>query len=147
MNMLKQVKQVRHSNAVAAGTSTITPSDGIDMRGFRGCRFTILWGTITASGVQSAAIHTSKDDGSSDSFTALADTKVTVADSDDNKTTIIDIYEPRERFLKCIISRATQNSVIDGIIADLYDPQDAPVTQDGTVQGSELHVAPAEGAE
>lgn len=145
MNMLKRVKAIRHSNAVAAGTTTITPSAGIDMQGFRGCRFTVLWGAIVAAGVQSAEVHSSLDDGSDDAFTALLGSKVTVADDDDTKMTIIDVYEPRERFLKCIINRATQNSTVDGIIADLYDPTDAPVTQDSTVQGSELHHAPAEG--
>ena len=117
MNLSKRVKLVRHSNAVAAGTTVITPSSGVDTKGFRGCMFVVHWGAIVAGGVQSIEAHQSSDDGSADAYTALAGSKVTVGDDADNKLTWIDVHEPRERFLKCVVNRATQNSAIDSITA------------------------------
>jgi hypothetical protein len=138
-------KTVRHSNAVAAGQTTITPSAGIDTQGYSHCRFIVLWGTITATGVQSAKVQQSSDDGVADTFADLTGTSVSVADDDDNKMTIIDINNPAERYLKCIISRATADSVVDGIIAILSRHDTAPTAQDSTVQGWEQHDQPAEG--
>lgn len=138
-------KTIRHSNAVAAGTSTITPSAGIDCQGFNHCRFIVLWGAIVSGGAQSAKVQQSSDDGSSDAYADLTGTSVTVADDDDNQLTIIDINNPAERYLKCIVLRATQNSTVDGIIA-ILSRHDTPVSsQDATVQGWEEHNQPAEG--
>jgi hypothetical protein len=145
-NISKQTKLVRHSNAVAAGVTTITPSAGIDTKGFAGCLFIVHWGAIVATGVQSIECHSSTDDGAADAYTALLGSKVTVADTDDNKITYLDIYHPRERYLKCIVNRATANSTVDAITALLYDPVVMPTTHDATtVSGGELHVAEAAG--
>ncbi|MCH8149762.1 MAG: hypothetical protein IH987_17545 [Planctomycetes bacterium] len=81
-----------------------------------------------------------------DPYTALTGTKVSVADSDDNKLTTVDVYAPRERYLKCVINRGTANSTLDGIVAEQYDRFEEPTTDDATVSGSETHVSPAEGA-
>ena len=142
---LQNILTLRHSNAVAAGTTAITPSSGVNMAGYSACRFIVSWGAITASGVQSVEVHQSSDDGSSDAYTALAGTKVTVADDDDNKLTIIDIQHPGECYLKCIVNRATQNSAIDGIIAMLSMAKTQPASEHADVQGYELHDGMAEG--
>jgi len=137
----------RHSNAVAAGTSTITPANGIYMAGYDSVTFLVLWGTITTSGAQSIEVHSSSDDGDSDSYTALASTKVTVADSDDNKVTYVTVHHPPEDYVLCVVNRATQNSVLDGIVAVQYNGSvTRPVTQGSTVSGGETHVWPAEGS-
>ncbi len=146
MNLSKAIKITRHSNAVADGTGTVTPSSGIDMKGFEGCLFKVLFGSITSGAATSIEVHTSSDDGSSDAYTAILGTGVTVADDDDNKVFWIDVYRPRERYLKLIILRATQNSTVDGIVAEQYSPKSKPTTHDSTtVGGGELHVSQAEG--
>ena len=145
MQLGKNSKLTRHSNAVAAGTSTITPGSGIDMQNFESCLFMILWGAIVSGGVQSVEAHQSSDDGGSDAYTALLGSKVTVTDTDDNKITYVDVVKPRERYLKLIVNRATQNATVDGIIAIQYGPRKMPITQDSTVSGGETHVSPAEG--
>lgn len=146
MNLSNAVKMTRHSNAVAAGSSDITPSSGIDMANFEGCMFVVEFGAIVASGVQSIEVHTSSDDGVADSYTALIGSNVTVADDDDNQIFYVDVYRPRERYLKLIVNRATQNSTVDGITAIQYEPRNMPVTHDSTtVGGGEIHVSPAEG--
>lgn len=144
-NFSKRIKTIRHSNSEGAATSTITPSNGIDTQGFDSVEFEVLWGAITGSGVQSVEVHTSSDDGDSDSYTALAGTNISVADDDDNGITIVDIHRPPERYVKCIVNRATQNSAVDGIVAHLYNAREIPITEDSTVTGSEFHNAPIEG--
>jgi len=144
MNISKRTKLQRVSNAVAAGTTTIT-SSAVDTKGFRGCRFIVPFGAIVSTGVQSVEIHQATT--STGTYAAMAGTNVALADTDDNKIVNIDIRSPREQFLKCVVNRATANSTVDGIFAELYDPAIVPTTDDATtVIGSELHVAPAEGA-
>lgn len=147
MNLSKQVKITRHSNAVAAGTTDITPSAGIDMSGFEGCLFMVDLGTITASAVTSIKVQQSSDDGSSDAYSDLEGTSVTIADTDDNKIAYVDVYRPQKRYLKLIVDRGTQNAVVDGITAIQYGPRVLPTTHDSTtvLSGSEVHASPAEG--
>lgn len=150
MSLIRALSQAakitRHSNAVAAGTTTITPSSGIDMQGYDGCLFLVAFGAITASGVQSVKVQQSDDDGVSDAYSDLEGTSVSVADDDDNQLVWVDVARPQKRYLKVIVSRATQNSAIDGILALQYGSKVEPVTHDSTtVLGGELHVSPDEG--
>jgi hypothetical protein len=137
---------IRHSNAVAAGQTTITPSSGVDMAGFEEVTFLVCWGTIDSTGVQSIEVHQSSDDGASDSYTAITGTNVTAADTDDNKITYVTVRQPTERYVKCIVNRDTADSTVDGIIAVQYGASAKPTTQGSTVSGGEIHVGPAEGS-
>ncbi len=108
--------------------------------------FLVHWGTITATGVQSIEVHQSSDDGASDTYTAITGTNVSAADDDDNQITYVDVYKPREQYVKCVINRATANSVVDGITAIQYGASRKPTTHDSTtVSGGEIHVSAAEG--
>ena len=143
---LEKLTPILHSGPVAAGTTTITPSSGVNCAGSNAVRFIVSWGAIVASGVQSIEVHQSSDDGSSDTYTAIAGTKITVADDDDNTLTVIDILNPGEQYLKCIVNRATQNSAINNIIAlVLPDASPASLTAGSTVNGYEVHNFAAEG--
>jgi hypothetical protein len=138
-------KFIRHSNAVADGQTAITPTASIDMQGYERCTFVVAWGAIAPTGVQSIEVHqSSASDGSGDAFTALLGSKVVVTDADDNKLTTVEIYRPRERYLKCVVNRGTADSAIDGIVALLSNKGGRFVT-DATVSGSEVHASPAEG--
>ncbi len=76
----------------------------------------------------------------------LEGTDVAIADDDDNKLAVLDVYRPQERYVRLVVNRATQNAVIDGVIALQYKGRKAPVTHDvTTVAGAELHVSPDEG--
>ena len=146
-NLSSTGKITRHSNTVAAGTSDITPSSGIDMQdGYDGCLFMVEMGTITATAVTSIEVHQSSDDGGNDSYTAIVGTKVVIADDDDDKVFWLDMVRPRERFLKCIVKRGTANAVLEGITAIQYGAHTRPTTHDAaTVGGGERHVDAAEG--
>lgn len=133
------------SNAVAAGTSTITPSAGIDMAGYTGCLIIVVFGAITAGAATSIKCQGSSDDAAADSYADLTGTSVTVADDKDNKAFYLDIIEPVERYIKPIVLRATQNAAVETIIAIQYGASRRPTTHSTTVSTGELHQGEAEG--
>lgn len=146
MNLTRNVQTQRlkvdgTSYTLSAGTSDVA-SEAVDRQGFRGVRFIVGWGAIVSGGVQSINGQTSSDNSN---FNDIAGTSITVADTDDNKVTILEIYNPLERYLKIEVLRETQNATVDFLIAELFDPYEKPVAQHSTVQGQEIHVSPAEG--
>lgn len=143
--LLIQNKIVRHNNGAAAGTSTITPSAGIDMQGFNSCVFLVLLGALTDTTVPSIKVQQSDDDGVADAYSDLEGTAYSVTDADDNEIIAVEIIRPAKRYLKLILARATANTVLDGIVAILGGAQSHPVTQPATINGAEVHVSPAEG--
>ena len=143
MNISKNQKITRHSNAVAAGTTVITPASGVDMEGFETCIFIVSMGAITATAVTSIEVHQSSDDST---YNALEGSNVAIADDDDNQVFYVEVVKPKDRYLKCIVNRATANAVVDGIIAIQGCASKAPVVHDATtVGGGETHVSPDEG--
>ena len=136
-------KTTRVSNAVAAGTTDIN-STGIDMQNFEGVAFEVLFGAITAGAVTSIKLQQSDDDGSSDAYSDLEGSAVTVADDDDNQVFIAEVYRPRKRWVRAVVDRATQNAVVDGIVARQYSPRQLPVSQPPTTT-QEVNISPAEG--
>jgi len=145
MNMHANCKVSRVMNAVAAGT-TDQNSASVDMADFEGVIFLAAFGTLTATQVTSLKAQQSSDDGSSDAFADLEGTSVgPLADADGNKMLALDVYRPRERYVRATIDRGTANAVIDGIVAIQYGARKAPVTHSTTVSASEVSVSPAEG--
>jgi len=138
-------KVIRHSNAVAAGTSTITPSGSIDLANAEGVMFLVAFGTITGSAVTSIKLQQSDDNGVADGFSDIVGTSLTVPDTASNKIFVVDHYKPTKRYVKVIVSRATQNAVLDGITAVVYGTRNQPITADSTVGGSEQHSGAIEG--
>lgn len=143
-NLANEVKVTRVMNAVAAGTTDQT-SSVVDMLGWDGCMFITSFGTITTGAVTSVKLQ---QDTASGFGTAadLAGTAQTVADTDDNKSVIHDIYRPQERYVAVVIDRGTQNAVIDGVWALQYKGRRQPTTHDSTtVIGCETYNSPSEG--
>lgn len=146
MQLSKETKLTRHSPAVAAGTSLITPSGSIDMAGYEGCLFVASFGAITAGAVTSIKLQQSSDNGVADGFSDVAGSSVSVPDDGDNKVFYLDAYKPTKRYLKLLVVRGTQNAVLDSIMAIQYGPRTLPTTHDpATVGGGELHISPTEG--
>ncbi|OGF05251.1 MAG: hypothetical protein A2W00_04700 [Candidatus Eisenbacteria bacterium RBG_16_71_46] len=149
-NLSKNCKTVRlpldgtSTYTGTAGTSDLT-SEGLDTLGYAGVRFLIGFGAITSGAVTSVKAQQSTDDAATDAYSDIEGSGITVADDDDNQVAIIDIYHPQKRYLDVVIDRGTQNAVVDFILAELYLPADAPITQDTTVISAECHSAPAEG--
>lgn len=122
-----------------AGTTDIE-GDILDTAGFGGVRMCCVFGTITAGAVTS--VKAQQD--SAANMAAAADLPgITVADTDDGKLFIIDIREPKERYVRLYVDRGTQNAVVEQAWYELYDPKELPVTQHADVDTLEKHVSPA----
>lgn len=142
-NLTDNVKTVRAKAASAAGATDIE-SDIMDTLGFEGIRFIVPFGTITSGAVTSVKAQQDVANAAG-GMADIIGTGITVADTDDDKLVILDIFRPKERYVRCVVKRATQNAVVGEIIAELYRPGLAAVTKDASVSSQEIHVNPAEG--
>lgn len=143
-NITKSAKLTRVINFTAAGTTAVN-SAIIDMKGYESATFVIGFGPIVAGGVQSVKVQQGAASDLSDAAD-LAGTGVTVADTDDNRILAIEVNQPRERYLRVVVSRATQNSTVDFGLAMQSKAGTEPVTHDATtVISTEFHQGPAEG--
>lgn len=140
-----QESAIRVLNGVVAGTSAQT-SSVIDTAGYDGVKIYSAFGTITAGAVTSVKLQQSSDDGSADAYSDLEGSSITVNDDDDNQVVVHDLYRPQKRYIKVVISRATQNAVIDGVLAVRYGAKKLPATNDSsTIVALESYASPAEG--
>ena len=123
-------------------------SDAIDMKGFSSCTFLIVVGTIAGSGTVTCKVQQSSDDGVGDGYSDVEGSEIVFAAADADKVAVLEVNEPRKRYLKCIATTATGNGAIGGVVA-IQTRAFAiaePVTHDATtvVDCVFLH-APAEG--
>ena len=135
--------KVDGTNYQAAAGATDLTSEAVDMQGFESCECIVLVGAITSGAVTS--LRASQCDTSGGSYADLLGSDVAIADTDDNKAARLEIVSPRERFLKFVTKRATQNAVVEGMIVTQRGARKLPVADASTVVGSEIHVSPAEG--
>jgi hypothetical protein len=142
MQLTNNVLTILAKTNVAAGATDITDATAIDMLGYEGVRFLFLFGTITAGAVTSVAAAGKDTNSPSPGTDDLAGTSIAVADTADDKIVILDVYKPKQRFVRPFVKRATQNAVLNGIVAELYGRKGKfPVTADASVSGQELHVS------
>lgn len=140
------VKVTRVMNAVAAGT-TVQNSAVVDMQNFESVKFIATFGALTANQVTSIKAQQDTVLAFNDDPQDLAGTLVgPLADADGNKALTLEIVRPRERFVRCVVNRATANAVIDGVIAIQYGGKKMPLSHDATtVKASKTVAGPAEG--
>lgn len=132
-------------NAVAAGSADENTAS-VDLAEGESVTFICVFGAITAGGVQSISAQQSDDDGVADGWSdILGSDSGAVADDDDNKAAIIEVIKPQKRYVRCVVQRATQNSVIESVVAIISGARKTPVTQGSTVAVSKTVVSPAEG--
>lgn len=137
-----KMSQVITVAAGASGSSDITGTV-IDMSGYEGVTFAIPFGPITSGAATSIKVQGAPTNVAGD-FADLEGTSQTVADDADNTTFYIDLVKPQSRYVRLIVSRATQASTVGGVIAYQYNGAKKPPTH-GTGVSGELHVSPAEG--
>lgn len=144
MNIGKNIKVTRVLNAVAAGT-TDQNSAAVDMSGFDGVVFIGAVGTLTATAVTGLKAQQDTDSGMG-TAADLEGSLASIPDSGSNGVAIVDIYRPKERYVRAVFDRGTANAVLDGIIAIQYKGKKAPTTQDATtVIAAKYLNSPAEG--
>ena len=130
---------------LAAGTSDVN-SGSVDMLGYQGVAFMYMLGTLAASSAVTISVQQSDDDGVADAFSDLLASSEAATASDDNKLMLSEVYRPTKRYVRVATVRGDGgNSTIDGLVALLYRPSFAPVTQGATVLTYETANGPAEG--
>jgi hypothetical protein len=127
-----------------AGAAGATPINGaiIDMANFTGVVFVVQFGAIVAGAVTSIKAQQGAQANMSDAAD-LAGTGQTVADDADDKCFFIDVKNPTKRYVRLVVSRATQNATCSAM-AYSYGPSSAAVSHGSNVAG-ERHASPAEG--
>lgn len=122
--------------SVATGTSTITGT-ALDMSGFDGALFIIRLGSPATNN----NIRVSQCDTSGGTYADLLGTLVGNHATDN--PLIVDVYRPREQFLKYVVTRGT-TTTIDIVTIIQYTSRSRPVTQPSGTQ-TEKFYNPAEG--
>ena len=131
--------------AVAAGSTDITDAAVADMQNWEGVRFIFSFGAITGSAATSVAACGKDTNSPTPGTDDLAASKITVVDTADDTLIILDIFQPRHRYVRPFVKRATQNAVLNCIITERYGPRKLPVTKDATVTDQKVMVSPAVG--
>ncbi len=132
------IEQGVTTTAGAAGTSAIDGA-AADMANFESITAVVPVGAIVSGAVTSLKWQQSADNSNWDD---LEGTSQSIADDADNTTVYSSVYKPKDRYVRIVISRATQNATIGGVIYLKYGARTIPVTQ--TLTG-EKFVTPAEG--
>lgn len=138
MNLTKNVKVVL-AKAGQGSAGTAVTSDVIDMSGFEGVVFVGSIATVNAANF--AKVQQGQQSDLTDAAD-LAGTKV--VPGDDGDSFMIDVYRPKERYVRCYIDRGGANTATGDIYALLYGAKKPPVSHGATID-SEVHVSPAEG--
>ena len=130
----------------AAGVAGLTPINGavVDMTDFEGIAFVVCFGTIAAGAVTSIKIQrdTAVAMGAAADLTASAQT---VADTDDGKMFITDVYRPAEQFVRGVVNRGTGNATVRAAFYMLYGSRIKPVSGHGSTVVVERLTDPGEG--
>lgn len=146
MNLSKNVKFTRLLTSTAAGTGDTLSGAILDMSGFEGVVFVALLGDAAAGAVVTLQAQQNTANSASGMAT-LAGTAAQAAfsaSSGDDKVLVLDVYQPRERYLRPQLVRATTNIAIDGILAIQYEARTRPTVNDATVLSTVLLVSPDE---
>lgn len=126
----------------AAGTSDISGTT-LDMTGFDGVYCVVRMGAIVANAVTTMKWQSDTVSSFDDDPNDLTGTSITIADDDDGEIFISDLFQPRERYVRVVVPRATQNATV----AEAHYVQyrgSGPQTQ-GSGVTLEQHRSPVEG--
>ena len=142
-DMFKDAKIERVMNGVAAGQAANTGTE-VDMQGYDSVLFIGCFGAITATGTITMKAQQDTATGMATAADLLG-TAVAMDSDDDNRMLLLNLFRPRERFVRVIVTTATANGVIDSVVAIKYNARSLPITQGTDVAAGESHASPAEG--
>ncbi len=135
-----KISQCSTTTAGAAG-ATVINATSVDMSGFEQVTFVVPVGTIVSGAVTSIKAQGSDNNSS---WVDLAGTNQAIADTDDDKTFYVNVVRPVHRYVRLVVSRATQNATIGGVLAIQSNPKTLPVSHGANVAG-ESWISPAAG--
>lgn len=137
------VSQAITATAGAAGTADINGAT-LDMANYEGVMVIVNTGAITSGAVTSIKMQQDTDSAMGTAADLLG-TAQTIADTDDEDTFVIDLFKPRERYVRLVVDRGTQNCVISAATYIRYGARTKPVTSASATINVESHVGVAEG--
>lgn len=145
---LYDVIDIREIGApVAAGSSTDSNSDRIDMANYEGVIFIAPVEDSVATGVATLTIEqnaTDADSGMAALSGAVATATSATNDDLNGKLLIVEVHRPRERYVQAVRTSGTANIAFGTVTAILYGARKAPVTDHSTVLASATVTSPAE---
>lgn len=145
--MRKLIGDIKITNAIlpsegVAGTADINGAI-IDMSGFDGVLATVVMGVITSGAVTS--IKMQQDTAAAMGGAAdLEGTAQTIADDADDKTFYIELINPKERYVRLVVDRGTQNAVVSSATYIQFGAKAKPTSQGSNVSGESFD-RPSEG--
>lgn len=135
---------VKLTPALAYASGTADREGAIlDMAGYDGVLMVVHWSAIHNSATLSIKAQQGAEVGGGD-MADLAGTSQTIAGTYDDKVSFIDVYQPRERYVRLYVDKDTSNAVAESAMYYQYKARTQPVTQDASVAGEQF-VSPAEG--
>jgi len=139
--------KVTQAIAPAAGVAGTTTLNGaiLDMQDWEGVKVEVVFGAITATGVQSVKGQQGNVSNLSDAAD-LAGSGTTVADSDDEKIVTKVFRNLKDRYFRVVVPRATANCVVASATYTQFGKRKQPHSGLGTgVLAVTEHVSPLEG--
>jgi len=139
MNLLKCAKIMQIQNGAAAGTSLQTSST-FDMAGYNACLIICSVGAVTSGSVMQLNAQQGAASNGSDAATITGGSTAVLTDAgtNSNKIFLVDVIRPTKRYITATFSRTTQNAVVNGMWAILYQADSPPITLDTSVAASIL---------
>lgn len=133
------------SVGLAYGTGTADREGAVlDMKGWDGVLMIVQLGTIATGGTNSVKAQ----QGTLSNGTDMADllgTKQVIADDDDGEVVFIDLYQPREQYVRVYVDKDTSNACAETVTYLQYKGLSNPPTAMGSGVNGEQHASPAEG--
>lgn len=139
---LSQHTKITVGLAYATGTADRTGA-ALDMQGWDGVLMVVALAAVEASGTNSVRAQQGAAANLSDAAD-LAGSKVTIADDDDSEVVIIDLWQPRERYVRLYVNKDTTHAMAESVTYIQYRGRITPPTHGSGVTVLAL-LSPAEG--
>ncbi len=143
MNLSKNI-QIRTALDHAEGSADRNGAT-YDTQGFEGVLMVVKFGDIAAGATTNIHAESGAESDMSDAAD-LTGTGITVAEDDDNQIFIIDLYRPRERYVRVVVDKDASNNTEEMAFYIGYSARKGPTVMTLADEVTyELHVSPAEG--
>lgn len=129
-----RTKTVQHINP-AAYSSTQTPSNGVDCRGWKNLKVILPVGAVGASATMDVKLQESSDDSTYTDITGAAFTQLTNARQ--NTKRLMEVFLPdRKRYIRAVGTYGGSGSALFGVDFEFSDPIDTDLYATDTYDAS-----------
>lgn len=138
-NLLPNSKIIKVSATVSTGTSAVVLT-AVDTLGYEGVMF------LASIGSANAGNGIKVQQGQASGMGDASDLAGSAVMSDGTQTDLVaDVYQPLERYVRCVVIRAGTTTTVEAVWAILYGPRTVPVTNVTAAQAAEFSLSPDEG--